>query len=408
MLLLKLAFRNILRQRRRSFLTILSMALGFFMAAFTLSVVEGSYGNIIDIFTRDHTGHVQVHADDYLDRPTLYKQINKVDEVVSQIEQVAEVLAVSPRIYAPSLAYAGSKTAVASLVGIDPEREANTTTLAQKERQGEYLTGVPSGDGYDVVMIGAALAETLKINIGDELVLIGQGVDGSIANDVFVVGAIVGDKNSSERLKVFLSLDAARRYLSMGSSAHEIAILTDNPNAAEQLAVDISAELSNERLSVAPWQVVEEIFYNTMTADKQSNQVTTLIVMAMVAIGVLNAVLMSAFERTREYGLLRAIGTRPRQVFFMIVVETMVLGVIGCIIGFALALPVLLKLSVNGIPLPNTVDVGGMAFETLLTEISVSTLGLPVLLVLGTSLIVSLWPGLRSARVTPTQALRAV
>lgn len=408
MLLLKLAIRNILRQSRRSLLTGLSMALGFFMAAFTLSVVEGSYGNIIDIFTRDHTGHVQIHASDYLDRPTLYKQIKHVDDVLTKLATVPGVLSASPRIMAPSLAYAANKTSVASVVGIDPVLEAATTTLAEKAREGDYLTGVLSPDGYDIAMIGFTLAENLKLKLGDELVLIGQGVDGSIANDIFIIGGIVGDKDSSERLKVFVSLDAARRYLSMGPTAHEIAVVTDSPDDAETLAVAIADALSDDALTVSPWQVVEEIFFNSMTADKQSNQVTTVIIMAMVAIGVLNAVLMSAMERTREFGLLRAVGTRPRQMFSMIVVETMMLGVLSCIAGFFLSLPVLMRLSVDGIPLPTPVDVGGMAFDVILAEISVFTLLAPAVLVLVTSFLVSLWPAARSARVTPTQALRAV
>ncbi len=408
MLLLKLAIRNILRQRRRSFLTTLSMALGYFMAAFTFSVVEGSYGNIIDIFTRDHTGHVQIHAGDYLDRPSLYKQIRDVESVVGKVQTVPGVLAATPRIFAPSLAYAGDKTSIASVVGIDPKREALTTTLSQKDRIGDYLTGAMSPDGYDIVMIGSALAETLKLKIGDELVLIGQGVDGSIANDIFIVGSIVGDKDSSERIKVFLSMDAAQRYLSMGNTAHEIAIVTDSPDEAEELAASIEAEIADATLSVEPWQVVEEIFYNTMTADKQSNKISTLIIMAIVAIGVLNAVLMSSLERAREYGLLRAIGTQPRQVFAMIVVETMMLGIIGCIAGFVLGLPLLLQLTETGIPMPTPVDVGGMAFDAILAEVSLTTLGLPVILVMVTSFLVSLWPGFRSARITPTQALQAV
>ena len=105
MLIIKLAVRNILRNRRRSLLTLLSMGGGFFLLCLTLSMSEGSYSNIINIFTQDHTGHVQIHKENYLERPSLYKTINHADEIITQLEQQTLVLGVAPRIYSPSLAY---------------------------------------------------------------------------------------------------------------------------------------------------------------------------------------------------------------------------------------------------------------------------------------------------------------
>lgn len=408
MLHLKLAFRNILRQKRRSFLTGLSMVLGFVMAAFTLGVVEGSYGNIIRIFTEDHTGHVQIHKTDYLDRPTLYKQIGNLDEVLQKTRAVDGVVAAAPRIYAPSLVYAGDRNTVTTLIGIDPEAERHTSTIEKKRREGPFLTAGQDAEGYDQVMVGATIAQRLHLEIGDEIILIGQGVDGSIANDLYKVESIVGDKTTYEADKIFLSLDAARRYLSMGPTAHEIAVITKSPDDAEPLATRIAAALGNETLSVAPWQKVEEIFFNTMKADKDSNKVTTLIIMAMIAIGVLNAVLMSVLERTKEYGLFRAVGTRASHVFWMIILETMLLGTIASAIGLAIAWPLLMHLSVQGIPIPTPVDVGGMPFDTILAKVSVATLTEPAVLVLATAFLVSLWPAARAARVTPIEALRSV
>jgi putative ABC transport system permease protein len=407
MLLLKLAIRNILRQKRRSFLTGISMALGLVMGAITLSVVEGSYGAIVEAFTEDRTGHVQIHAGDYLDRPSLYKQIKRVDEVVAKVEKVSGVISATPRIYAPSLGFANEKTAPAFVTGIDPVTEGQTTTILRKKREGNFLTGVLSKDGYDFVMIGRALAKSLNLSVGDELVLIGQGVDGSIANDIYLIGAIIGSKEGAERQNVYMSLDAARRYLTMGPSAHEIALITDSPDRAEKMALAVTEALDDEDLSVDPWQVVEAMFYNAMKADQDSNRVTSAIIMAMVAIGVLNAVLMSVLERTREYGLLRAIGTRPRQVFAMIVVETMMLGILASIVGVLLSFPILDFLKDPGIPLPNPIDMGGMSFDAIVARVSFYTIAFPVGLVLTTAFLVSLWPAVRSARITPIAALGA-
>lgn len=410
MLLLKLAIRNILRQKRRSFLTGLSMALGFLMAAISMGLVEGSYGSIIDTFTRDRTGHIQIHSEDYLDRPSLYKRIRNVDEVLKTVKAVPGIQAAAPRVFAPSLAFASDKTSMGSVIGIDPVAEADATSIAQKERDGPFLLADPGGnrspDGYDLVMIGKAVAKNLKLEIGDELVLIGQGIDGSIANDIFIVGAIIGTKDGSERMNIYMTLDAARRYLYMGPSAHEIALMTESPDDAVRVAARVKAALGDDTLTASPWQEVEVTFYNAMKADKESNLVTSGVIMAMVAIGVLNAVLMSVLERTREYGLLRAVGTRPRQVFSMIVVETMMLGILSCLVGFAVSIPILNLLVDPGIPIP-PVEMGGMYMDAMVAEISPTVFAFPLALVLVTSFLVSLWPAARAARLTPVAALGA-
>lgn len=166
MLIVKLAFRNILRNCRRSILTLLSMGGGFFLLCLTLSMSEGSYANIINVFTQDHTGHVQIHQGNYLERPSLYKTINHADALISELEQQTSVIAVAPRIYAPSLAYGKNKAFPAQVIGIDQQREARTTRLEDKVNQGNYLNNQLSEDGYYSAMIGYSLAKNLQLSFG--------------------------------------------------------------------------------------------------------------------------------------------------------------------------------------------------------------------------------------------------
>ncbi|TNE56755.1 MAG: ABC transporter permease [Alphaproteobacteria bacterium] len=405
MLNLKLAFRNLLRARRRSFLTGLSMAFGYLLASLSLSLAEGSYSGIIDLFTRDHTGHVQIHQGDYLDRPSINKHMADLDGLLATLDATPGVVGVSPRILAPSLVYLGDKSVVANVIGIDPERERKTTRLVEKVKEGTYLTGQQNPEGYDVVMVGQAIVDSLKLSIGDELVLIGQGAEGSIANDIFVVGAIVGTKDSFEKQHVYMSREAAQRYLYMGNSAHEIAILTGDYADARKVASDLRLQLTDPELSIDPWQVVEKTFYESMTADKMGNYVSVGLIMLMVSIGVLNTVLMSTLERTREFGLLKAIGTRPRQVFNMILIETVVLASLGSLAGALLALPINAYFTDHGILMPQPMEVGGIPFDRIVAEVSFVTMVLPALLVIFTAALVALLPGLKAARVTPVRAL---
>jgi len=412
MLIFKLAFRNILRNRRRSLLTLLSMGGGFFLLCLTLSMSEGSYSNIINIFTQDHTGHVQIHKDNYLERPSLYKTINHADALISKLEQQEDVIGVAPRIYGPSLAYGKNKTFPAQVIGIDPQREAKTTRLENKVKTGHYLTNQLSEDGYFPAMIGYSLAKNLHLSIGDELVLISQGIDGSIANDIFEITAIVGDASSYERMNVYISLSAMREFLSMQggekSQVHELAIILASQSQARSFALKTQQELGNSDLSVQPWQVVESSFYNSMQADKKGSYVSMGIIIFIVSIGVLNTILMGTLERTREFGVLKAIGTRPLAVFNLIMLESFVLAIISCLVGLAFALPVCVWLASSGILMPEPIDMGGIIFDTMLGEISWFVVLLPAVVVISSTLLVSFIPAIRAAKISPLKALQAV
>lgn len=407
MLAFKLSIRNILRNRRRSLLTVISLGGGYALLSFMLSMTDGSYNNIIDLFTRDHTGHVQLHRGNYLERPSLYKTIDDADILIERLQAMPEVVSVAPRIYTPSLAYGDNKTFPANVIGIDPGLERATTLLGEKIAQGVYLSEGMTAQGYFPVMLGYTLARNLHLGIGDELVLISQGFDGSIANDIFEVVAIVGTADSWERQHVYLGLDAMGQFLSMGGQVHELAISLQNQKQAAGVAHDLNRQLAVDDLYASPWQEVEAAFYKGMQADKVGNYIFLGVLMFIVSIGVLNTILMATLERTREFGVLRALGTHPGAVFRLIMLESLLLSLFSCAIGFAVALPANYWLSQNGISLPTPIDMGGVSYDTMRGEINVSVMLIPAVVVVCSTLVVSLLPALRAARISPLQALQA-
>lgn len=384
---------------------------GFFLLCLTLSMSEGSYSNIINIFTQDHTGHVQIHHANYLERPSLYKTINNLDSILAEVEANPQVIGVTPRIYGPSLAYGKNKTFPAQVVGIDTKREALTTRLKSKVKQGQYISSDISKEGYFEAMIGYSLANNLALTVGDELVLISQGIDGSIANDIFLVKGIVGDANSYEKMNVYLSLPAMQQFLAMGqgenSQAHELAITLAHQQLAQPFAQTLQKQLEVSELTVAPWQVVESSFYNSMQADKKGSYVSMGIIIFIVSIGVLNTILMGTLERTREFGVLKAIGTRPLSLFNLILLESLILAVISCLFGLLLSLPVCYWLATSGIPMPEPIDMGGIIFDTMLGEVSWYVVIVPSVVVIASTLLVSFIPAIRAAQISPLKALQA-
>lgn len=405
MLLAKLAFRNIFRQRRRSLLTGLSMGGGYVLLALVLSLVEGSYNNIITIFTNDHAGHVQIHSGNYLLRPGIHKTLSQQSSIETILEGHDDVKSWAPRIYGAGLGYGSDKSAPLSIVGIDPALERNTTLIAKKISQGDYFTGQADSDGYYSAMIGYGVADMLKLAVGDELVLISSGADGSIANDIFIVSAMVGNRDGYDKMKVYLPLSAAQDFFSMYGKVHEYALVTTHSNKARALARSLALNIDDPAVTVSPWQEVEESFYKSMEADKQGNKVTMGIVVFLICIGVLNTVLMSVMERTREFGVMLAVGTDRLMVMAMIVMEIVTLGLLSCLAGLVLAVPLVIWFTNVGITMPEPMDLGGVVYDKMVGDASILVFLAPAIIIIGSAAIVSLIPALRAALITPLDAL---
>ena len=406
MLTLKLAFRNVFRQRRRTVLTTMSMTAGYVLCAFAISMQYGSYGGGIEFFVRDHTTHVQIHKGDYLRRPKLQKAISDPAVVSRILEADPNVASFTLRVFAPALAYSTNRSAPASLQGVDVERERATTTLVDKVSAGRYFNAAPDADGYFEAMIGHGIADLLGIGIGEELILISSGADGSIANDVFIVSALIGTKRSADRLTVFLPLPAAQQFLSMGTRVHQVAIMLKTNEGTEAYAESLQQRL-DEGLTADPWQRIQAAFYKTMTADMQGMYFALGIIVFIVCIGVLNTVLMSVLERTREFGVLRAIGTKPVHITALVFLENLLLSSMSCLAGFVIAMPLVLWLATIGITMPEPVDVGGVSLSHMKGELSPRVFITPLYFVIITALVVCIPPALRAASVSPVKAMRS-
>lgn len=384
-------------------MTALSMAGGYMLFVFSMSLLEGSWSNVVDIFTLDHTGHIQVHKDDYAKRPKIHKTIEHPAVVETTLKNHEDVTGWAPRVYSSALAYGGNKTSIAQIFGIDPKLEPTVTRILQKVSAGQYFSAQPNADGYFPAMIGRGLANSLRLDVGDEIVLISSGADGSIANDIFIITAIIGNTTSFDRLGVFLPLTVAQEFLSIGDEVHEFALLARNKHDNEELAVALQSLMPS--LKVSPWQQIEATFYRTMQSDKQGNYFTMALIVFIVFIGVLNTVLMSVLERTKEFGVLKSIGCRPSELVKLIFIETVMLASISISVGLALILPVIVWFTEVGIKLDISVDMGGVVFDTMKGDLSAYVVFMPMGFMLLTAALISLPPGLRAARILPRVAL---
>jgi putative ABC transport system permease protein len=403
MLTFRIAWRNIFRQKRRTILTVLSMFGGFTLSALSIGWADGTYNRIIDMFTRNRLGHIQVHAKGYLDRPSLYKNIPDYRQVGGEIADVEGVEAWAPRFYAAGLASIGNKSSGVRVIGVDPERENIATHFDKQVTEGTPLSPVPQHQA----LLGKGLATTLKAGLGDSVVIVSQAADGSIANDIYaVVGIVESGDMAQDRSSFYLHLKDAQNLFVLPGVVHEIVVIVRKLDQVAAITEKIRLKIDNPKLDVEPWQVFARSFYVAMTADKKGSWIMLFVVILIVAIGVLNTVLMTVLERTREYGVLRAVGTGPGQIFRLVIYEVFLMACIGIVIGAILSLVANYALSIHGIPMPEKFTYGGVEFSHYYSEVNGHSFYIPAITVMLAAMIISIFPALKAARIEPARALR--
>lgn len=402
-MLVKLAFRNLFRNRRRSLLTGLTMTCGFVLMAVSIGLTEGSYGELIDAFTGQFTGHAQVSHPEWAQQRSLYKTIPP--DTITAIAANPAVRAVAPRIHGDSLVFYKNSTFGGQVVGIDPTLEQNATSIGLRLAKGRSL----SDPGAYEAVVGGAIAKVLGIELGGEIVLISQGADGSIANDLFrVVGIIGTDQESRDDYRIYLPIEAAGEFFSLYGRIHELAVMLHDLGDTEDFvaAQTKTQAASGPAIVTRLWQDVETDFYRTMQIDKKGNTFSFVLLMVIIGVGILNSILMTTLERTREFGVLKALGTMPRQIFGMIVVESVALALMAIAAAIVIAYFAITVLSHHGIRFDEALKVAGMVIEEHRARLVVEAFVIPSATVLATTLIASLYPAYRAAKQSVAACLR--
>ncbi|MCY4403053.1 MAG: ABC transporter permease [Candidatus Poribacteria bacterium] len=402
-MILKIAFRNIFRQKRRTILTALAMIVGFTLSSLFIGWSDGIYSNIISTFTRNRIGHIQVHTEGYRARPSIYKTISDYEPVGETIQDISGVEAWTPRIYAAGLGSVGEKSTAVQVVGVDVVRENDATQLYQKVIEGRLFTENTTHEA----VIGKRLAKILKAEVGSDFVIFSQAADGSLANDLYkIVGITESGDDRTDRTTCYINLAAAQELFVLNGRIHEIVVIVSNINHVGKITNKMKESLTNATLEVAPWQEVAKSFYNAMKTDQQGDAIGRFVILFIVAMGVLNTVLMSVLERTREYGLLKAVGTTPLQIFYLVICEVGIIALASIIVGALFGTFFNYLLSVYGITLSEELTYGGMKFGTMHAEVNVRSILIPTITVFCSAMLVSLYPAIKAARILPAKAMR--
>lgn len=400
-MLLKLAFRNLFRQKRRTYLTISIMVIGYIILSFSIAITEGGYDRVIASFTKEKTGHIQIYRENFLENPNLFKNLKNINDLTSEISKNKRVLGITPRIISGGLATLADSTLGVEIDGVDFDGERSITTLEKRIIKGGWF----SAPGKYEVILGKKAADILNAQIGSKIALITQAADGSIANDLFETVGILKE-NPYDDFLIYMDLKSAQDFFVLQNRAHKLILMLEDYHQSTSVSEELKT-LVHKEISISPWYVVEDDFYRGMNADKKGNRIFYIIIGLMVASGILNTILMSFLERKREFGILLAIGTRPNFIFSQIMMEGMILSLIACLISLPLSFSINHYFSYHGIPLGTKLEFGGIIWETIQATLTPKSFIWPSLILIVGTFIVALYPATLAARLLPSENMRA-
>ncbi|WP_455206768.1 ABC transporter permease [Kaarinaea lacus] len=404
----RLAWRNIWRHPRRTGLTLAAIVFSDAILVWMIGLQLGSYDMMIDNTLRSFIGHVQVQAKGYLDKPQLRTTIPHAAQLAARLRENPATPHVAVRAIGFALASSEQRSFGAQITGVQPEYEPQVSTIPGLIKQGKYLTTLDANEA----IIGTVMARNLKLNIGDELTLLGSGKDGSIAAAVLpVVGIFESGSADIDRFFVQIPLQTFQTIFSMGNDAHAIAITGSNHQQTAMIKRATQSVVGdNDRLVVLDWEHLQPGLRQAIQADFTTAWLMYGVLVVLVAFSVLNTFLMSVLERTREFGIMLALGLTPGNVGRIVMLESTIVSSLGMLLGMIVGALLTYYFSIYGFTYPGMEEMAVKfnlpdRFYPKLNLISI-TLGPMVIFI--SSMIAALWPAIRIHLLKPIEAMQTV
>jgi len=329
-LLIKLAWRNIWRNKRRSILTLAAVIFAVFMAIGMRGIQLGTYALNIKTAVELFSGYMQVQSKGYNDTPKLSLCFKENKDLTSALKNTKGIQNYSSRIYADGLISFKDNSRGVAIFGIEPDKEKNVTTFVENVDKGRFF----NSDSSNEIVVGSQLLENLNAKIGDEIVLLAQGYDGSLGNQKYkIVGTVRLGVQELESTVVFMGLKSAQYLLAMRNKVNVIAVKADDLNNLKEIENNLAEKISDKNLVVLPWNKVNPELQQAIQLDNVSGILFLGILIVIVAFGILNTVLMSVTERFREFGVILSIGMPQKKLTYLVYIETMFIAIIGLIFG---------------------------------------------------------------------------
>jgi putative ABC transport system permease protein len=403
-----LAWRNMWRNWRRTAIALVAMVLGLILLLFVDGMIKGSDQAIFGNAVRLYGGNLQVHAPGFRARakrmPLL--PIADTDAVIQAARAQPGVIAASKRIATAGFVTSRGNSLPVAITAIEPGVEAPLSLQAENITHGRFL----SDDDGDAILIGRALADRLEVTVGDRVTLVGRRKNESMRqHTMIVVGIYDLHAPDVEKGTVFIPLIDGQTLYNLRGQTTEVAIFLRQVGGEDSVMATLQAQLPSHEVDT--WQTLRPEIRQTMQTKLATSNFVGVVVLLIAAIGILNLMLMAAFERTREMGVLAALGMKGRQMIGLFLLEGALIGVVGAVIGCALGALLIGWVGQVGIDLGAASGMGeimALMGDRLYPSITPTNLFSRGLLVIVIAAIASLYPAWQASRREPAQALHHV
>jgi len=407
----KMAWRNIWRNPRRTILTVCAITFATVLLVFMLSFQFGSYETMINTSVKISTGHLQVQAEKYQEKKSIRFVIPDPRAIADIVDQIPEVAAYTFRGQAFSLISSKDRTYGVVVTGIDPQKEAAVSRIKKLVQAGNFL----AADDVNQALVGNLLAKNLRVSTGDELTLLGQGRDGSIgATVVRVKGIFRSGIDEFDRSAMQIPLSTFQDIFSMEGTVHEVVVIGKSLSDVSRIKAQLKAALAvlnnGKALKTLDWQELMPGLRQAIEMDLVSGLIFYGLLIIVVAFSILNTFLMAIFERTKEFGVMMAVGTTPRRLTKILLIESMSMTLIGIITGICIGIGITYYFQIHGIDFSGGSELLSQFGITgrMYPKLSLLSVSIGPFMVLFFTFLAALYPALKIRRLRPVEAMLAV
>ncbi len=403
-MLIKLAWRNIWRNKKRSFITITAIVVAVFLAILMRSMQLGMYDNMIQNVVGSYSGHVQIHSNGFWEEQTIDNAFEYNDSLIQKIKKTKDVSGTTKRIQSGCLSSYGDLSKFVYVTGIEPEKEQQLTDWNKRLIDGQLLQ-----TNSNSVNVGKGIAKYYNLKVGDTLIFIGQGYHGMQAVGAYPVSGVLDMKNPNlNNTSVFMTLPTAQDFLSATNLMTHLVINKKEYSEEADIVAAIKKEL-NQDYEIMSWQEMMPEIETIIQADSAGGLIMIFILYMIITFGIFGTVLMMTQERKYEFGVVISIGMKKTKLMVAMVYETIFLSAIGILLGIALSRPIVLYFYNNPLEFPSdqVEMMENQGFEAVVPFMS--SYDIPIthgLIIFFISLIICFYPILTIYKLNPIKAMK--
>lgn len=344
---LKLAWRNIWRNKRRTLITAASLFFAIIFAIIMRSMQFGQYDMMIDNAVGSYSGFIQIQQKDYWNDKSIDDLFEYQSNTFEFLSKTKNIKNINPRIEAFAFASNGTKGKGVLFQAIDPKLENKMSKMASKVVKGRYLNNSDHG-----ILVSSGLASWLSLSIGDSLVLISQGYQGQSATACYeIIGILKFPIPQLDGRLIVSNLKTGQEFFGAERLLSSIAINLHNKKELETTKIRIKDNIDTNNLRVMTWLEINKELKQQIDSDNSSGVIMLLILYTVIFFGVLGTIIMMTAERTKEFGVMVAIGMKRKRLRILIFLESIIMGMIGAVSGALVSFPIVYYYYLNPIPL---------------------------------------------------------